>query len=359
MNTKKAFGIRLRQAREAAGLSLRKLQGALDDAVTYAQLAKYEKGVDCPSSKVLLALCATLSCTPDQLFRPIHVGVDGIAFRKKGRWTQLKEKAVNARVRESVDRYFELESLVGVPPRPFGPTGLSCKNEDDAERAAVRVRNEWGLGGNPIANLVELMEERQVKIQEVEADTGFDGCSGWGDVGCARFPVIVLGAWMNDDLARKRFTSAHELGHLVMDVGALEGRAAEAACHRFAGAFLLPKDDLFAQFGQHRMRVEWQELAVLKQEYGVSMAAVLHRIHDLGIISDAVYKRMSIERNTRGWRTQEPVKYVGLETCLRFRQLLYRALAEEKVSLSKAAELAGQSVEDLQSELAAEGGVKA
>ena len=95
---------------------------------------------------------------------------------------------------------------------------------------------------------------------------------------------------------------------------------------------------------------------MLKQEYGISMAAVLHRIHDLGIISDALAKRMSIERSQRGWRKHEPGAYAGVEEGFRFRQLLYRALAEEKISLTKAAELADEPVEGLQKELVVAGG---
>jgi Zn-dependent peptidase ImmA (M78 family) len=349
--TKEIFGTRLRQAREAAGLSLRKLQERLGKAVTHTQLAKYEKGIDMPSSKTLLALCRVLACTPDQLFRPLYVGVSGIEFRKRKRWPKSKEKALQAKVQNGVDRYFELEELVGIETAALEPVGLRCSEFEAAEAAAEETRRRWGLGENPVSNVVELLEERHVKVQEIDGDEQFDGCSGWGKAGATQFPVIVLSEWLNKDLARKRFTASHELGHLVMDVSGLDDRQTEAACNRFAGAFLLPKEALFSQFGRHRSRVEWPELAMLKREYGISMAAVLHRIKDLGIISDAVSKRMSIERNTRGWRKQEPGEYAGSEECFRFRQILYRGVAEGKISLTKAAELADESVELLQREL--------
>lgn len=355
-DVKAVFGSRLQQAREAEGLSLRKLQEALSGKVSHSQLAKYEKGVDMPSSEILMALCRTLDCSADQLFRPMHVGIDGIAFRKKSRWPKTKEKAVKALVQTGVDRYFELEELVGVPAEDLNPTGLTCRGPGDAEGVAEQVRETWALGEHPIANLVELLEDRHIKVQEVEADDQFDGCSGWGQAEDRRFPVVVLARWMDKDVARKRFSAAHELGHLVMDLSGLDNRTAEKACHRFAGAFLLPKEALFSHFGRHRSRVEWRELAMLKQEYGISMAAVLHRIHDLGIISDALAKRMSIERSQRGWRKHEPGAYAGVEEGFRFRQLLYRALAEEKISLTKAAELADEPVEGLQKELVVAGG---
>jgi Zn-dependent peptidase ImmA (M78 family) len=114
---------------------------------------------------------------------------------------------------------------------------------------------------------------------------------------------------------------------------------------------LLPRAALYSQLGRHRTQIEWKELAVLKQEYGISMGASLHRLHDLGMISDAVNKSMSIVRSCKGWKTSEPYAYAGSEECFRFRQLLYRGLAEEKLSLSKAAELSRKPVEEIQDEL--------
>jgi Zn-dependent peptidase ImmA (M78 family)/transcriptional regulator with XRE-family HTH domain len=356
METKMLFGTRLRQAREAAGFSLRKLAAQLQSVVSHAQLAKYEKGQDVPSSAVLLALCSALACSPDQLFRPMHAGVDAIAFRKKSRATKSGEKAVKARVQDSVDRYFELEGIVGVESKPLAPVGLRCSSGEDAEKAAVAVRDQWGLGENPIANMIELLEEHHIKVQQVDVNEHFDGCSGWGQAGDMRFPIIVLANWLGNDLPRKRFTAAHELGHLVMDMPRLDAKEQEKACHRFAGAFLLPRTALVAHIGPHRRQVEWKELAFLKQEYGLSMAAALHRLHDHGIINDALYRQLCIAINVRGWRTQEPGTYVGTEECFRFRQLLYRGLAEAKISLTKAAELAGLDTGAFQKELVTLGG---
>lgn len=351
MELKQVFGMRLRQSREASGLSLRGLEKRMGTIVSYAQLSKYENGLDIPSSGVLVALCNALSCSPDALFRPVRVDVGAIEFRKKTRLSKTGEKAVKAVVQGGVDRYFELEELVGVVPKPLSPTPKAVHAPQDAEKVAAGVRKAWGLGDNPISNVVELLEESHVKVQQIDADERFDGCSGWGSAGEARFPVVVLSARLNDDLTRKRFTASHELGHLLMDVSSLPQKDAEMTCHRFAGAFLLPQDAAFSQVGKHRNRIEWKELAVLKQEYGISMAASLYRLHDLGVISDSTYKSMNIQRNMKGWHAQEPYPYEGSERCFRFSQLLYRGLAEGKISLSKAAELADTTVERLQAEL--------
>jgi predicted HTH domain antitoxin len=44
------------------------------------------------------------------------------------------------------------------------------------------------------------------------------------------------------------------------------------------------------------------------------------------------------------WIGEEPIEYLGVEESNRFQQLLYKALLEEKISMSKAAELNNQTL---------------
>ncbi len=68
MELKQVFGMRLRQSREASGYSLRGLESRMGAVVTYAQLSKYENGLDIPSSgvtegKISLSKAAELANT--------------------------------------------------------------------------------------------------------------------------------------------------------------------------------------------------------------------------------------------------------------------------------------------------------
>jgi Zn-dependent peptidase ImmA (M78 family) len=50
-----------------------------------------------------------------------------------------------------------------------------------------------------------------------------------------------------------RFTAAHELGHWVMSLPEeMPEKEKEACCHRFAGAFLYPRDQVVLDFGGHK-----------------------------------------------------------------------------------------------------------
>ena len=160
------------------------------------------------------------------------------------------------------------------------------------------MRTHWGLGIDPIPNLSELLEERGIKILSVGL-SDIDGLTAKvrrknGEP----IPVIVI---KEDEWSeRKRFTLAHELGHMVMDVR--HGVDAEKAANRFAGAFLMPAEALWREIGKHRTTISLGELLRLKELFGASFQAIVYRCHDLGIISDAAYRRLFQSFNEYGWR---------------------------------------------------------
>ena len=47
----------------------------------------------------------------------------------------------------------------------------------EADRAAQYLRERWNLGIDPIPNLVELLEERGIKVLVVDSEENIDGLS--------------------------------------------------------------------------------------------------------------------------------------------------------------------------------------
>ncbi len=115
----------------------------------------------------------------------------------------------------------------------------------------------------------------------------------------------------------------------------------EKACDRFAGAFLAPTSTVLQNLGRNRRGVEWQELYALKHEFGLSMAGWLQRAKQCGVITEAAHLSLWKLFSARGWRKNEPGEPVSREHPRLFEQLVYRALGEQFVSESKAAELLG------------------
>lgn len=336
------FGGRLRRGRTLRGLSLRALSEEMGGIVSHAALAKYEKGRTMPDSKVLLALAKALGVRPDFFFERHAVTLSGIEFRKRAKLGKKKQHQVIEEAQEFFERYLEIERILEMEMPPLLQVDLSNREgealTDGAEKAAEKVRKEWKLGTDPLPNTIELLEDHGVKVKSVDAEESFNGLSGWADGS----PVVVLGAWLDRDLPRKRLTVLHELGHLVMKLPqGLDRKTEEAACFRFAGALLIPKEAFVAEFGRKRAfpNVSLQELIAMKEQWGISINALMHRAKDLGIITEESYRTFCIRAGQLGLRKNEPCTWAGSESANRFRQLVHRASAQDLITRSKAAGL--------------------
>ena len=193
--------------------------------------------------------------------------------------------------------------------------------------------------------VVERLEERGVKIVALPLDT-LGGLAAWARRrGLPPVPVVVVNA--EDWGERQRFTIAHELGHIVLDVSG--GLDAERVALRVAGAFLGPGEALRLEVGKRRSALALGELLALKRVFGVSIQALTYRCRDLDIIGAATYRALFNEFGRLGWRSPPYEEYGAMagEHPNRFGRLCLRALAEGAISESKAAELLGIGVADV------------
>lgn len=328
------FGIRLKAARKMAGFSMDRLAKEAGGIVTKQAISKYEKNKMKPDSRVLNALSKALRVKAEYFFRDSMVSLSGLEFRKKSKLAKKVEDQIKQKTLDFLERYVEVEEVLNQKAEDKNPLfGFKIKNRDDIEQAAKKLRSKWCLGDAPISNLMELLEDKGIRIFEVDVNDEFDGLSAFvGDI-----PVIAVRS--RNDLVRKRFTIAHELGHIMLDFSATEDQSQERFCHSFAGALLLPENIIYAELGQQRSKVTLWELKKLKGIYGISIQAIMARAHNVGIISDYSYREFCIILNKKGWKKIEPGTYEGKERPNRFKQLVYHAVAEEIISFSRGAEL--------------------
>jgi len=351
------IGRRLKIARAASGLSLRELSAKMDRPVSAQAIGKYERDEDMPSSGVLINLAKALDVTVDYLLSEDGLVLEGVEFRKKPSTSAREEAAIEARALHFLERYLEVEDLLHLrsidwekprsAPHPVG-------DPRDAEDAARSVREDWGLGNDPIPQLAELLEERGVKVISLKLEN-IDGLAARvsrKSQMAARVVVVNGKDWSE----RKRFTMAHELGHMVIDPSkSLSDVEVEKAAHRFAGAFLMPADIMRAELGINRSSMSLGELVQIKKRFGVSLQAVAYRCKDLGILKQKAFSDLFRVFTMRGWR-KAPYKEPGymlpeVEEPKRFERLCYRALTEQMIGESKAAELLGITVRQLDARL--------
>ena len=335
------IGGRLKLARTAAGLSLRDLAAAMDHLVTPQAIGNYERNENMPGGAVLIALADALHTSVDYLLGDPDPAVEDLEFRKNAFTTKRGEAQVEATVLAHLERYLAIEDILQLPSAqwdaPHNAPYTVLRDPIEADRAADLLRRHWGLGHEPILNLVELLEGRGVKVFAFPLGNvgGLAGRASRPRHPPVPFVVVNAGDWGE----RQRFTISHELGHIVLDVSAKLN--AERIAHRFAGAFLMPAEALRLEVGKHRSAIALGELLALKQVFGVSIQALTRRCRDLGIIGVATYRSLFHQFDRLGWRSPPYEEYgvmVG-EQPNRFRRLCLRALAEGAISESKAAEL--------------------
>lgn len=352
-------GERLRLARARAGLSLRRLAAGVGGLVSAQAIGKYERGEMAPSPGVLTALAGALSVSADELAEPLDVALDGVEFRKLVGTTKRDRMLVEAEVLRRLEAYLLVEELLGIEgaaldglwPRPAAVSDLG-----QAEELAARIRRDWQLGGDPIPNMTELLEERGAKVLILDLPAGVSGLTCLVRRPGNLPPALAVVANRRSTLERRRLTLAHELAHRLLDPEAPGGVNVEAAANRFAGAFLVPADHLRAEVGGERRALGYRELMGLKRRYGVSGAALLVRLRDLGVITPATMTH-AFQTFARGWRREEPEPLEGegcrgeMEAARRFERLCYRSLAEGLIPPAKAAEMLGEPVERLEAGL--------
>lgn len=327
------------------GFSLQDLADALDNQLSRQALHRYEKGEVIPDTEKILALSKILEVNPDYFFRSMQVELGEIEFRKLDQMPQKEAARIREITKEKLSRYLELEEILGLS-HTFENHLKDFKTVTtykQVNKAAELLREKWGLGKGSVFNIVELLEDKNIKVIDMSVNDDFDGLQTRVN---GRIPVIAYNANKINKPDRIRFTLLHELAHLLLKFGSIGEKQKETLCHQFAGAMLLPEETLKSELGEHRNKLSIQELGNIKKQYGISMQAVVMRAKDCGIINEHYTKQFFFMIKQMNWKVDEPVEYSGVEKSNRFEQLLFRALIEDLISMSKAAALNNQTLAD-------------
>lgn len=329
------FAKRLINARKMRCLSQRDLCALVEDKVSPTAIAKYEKGLMMPSSEVLIALSKALGLKLDYFFRPFTVAINSskFEFRKSSNLGAKQVEALKCLVCAEIEKYIEIESIVGESPTfVFDYSNTLVEGEDEAMLMALRFRRDMNIGLDAIASVVELLESAGVKIIEIDHDRKFLGTCNEAD----GVPVIVINRNMTSE--RKRMTILHELGHLLMCFA--EGVDKEKMCTVFANEVLIPSDRFKAIIGEARHDISLVELQAIQREYGLSVDALMAKACQLNIITERRYTSYHKKKNALpAFKSEVERSLYPMEYTNRFDRLVYRSLASEMISFSKAAVL--------------------
>ena len=346
---KEIFAKRFKSARLMKGFSLQDLANEIDGKLSRQALHRYEKGVVIPDNEKINLLSKALDVTPDFFFRSTKVELGQIEYRKLSKMPKKESLIIEEKTKEYLSRYLELEEILGLgtvfnnPLENFGIVTSYAQVND----AANKLREVWNLGNSAIFNVVELLEDKNIKVVKLDVDEDFDGLQTFVN---GNIPVVAYNIRKTNKPDRIRLTLLHELAHLLLTFGDISSKQKETLCYQFAGAVLLPEKTLRAELGEYRSKLSINELGNIKKQYGISIQAIVMRAKDCGVINEHYTKQFFFLINQMNWKVDEPVEYYGVEGSNRFEQLLFRALIEEQISISKAASLNNQTLADFRKE---------
>jgi Zn-dependent peptidase ImmA (M78 family) len=335
------IGERLKGARLRAGFNLRDLAKLV--GVSAQAISKYERGLDTPSSGILIRLSQALKVRVEYLLRPVNITLSQPSYRRRAGLSQKNQRTIQSQVQDWLERYISIETIVANQVEFKMPEiDRSVNNIEDVEQVVLAIRQAWDLGHDPIDNFVEMLEQRGIKVGLVPGMDDFDALTMCAN---ATMPVIIVKKGVPGD--RQRFSVAHELGHIILEIPKKwDDDLSEKAAYRFAGAFLAPAPAVRQELGERRQKLDLYELHLLKHKYGMSMQAWIHRAQDLDIIPNTVAVGMYKWFRSKNWHREEPGDPYPPEKLNRMERLIMRAMVEDVISKSRAAELLGTSLTD-------------
>lgn len=311
---------RLRLAREYNRLKRAELAERL--GVSPSAVTQLELGQTRPTSAHLTALALSLRFPPDFFLndgRRSDVQLDRDAFFRSLRSTKQIDRDRASAKAFLIAELFESIQRVARLPSVSIPTDLhlsSNARRSEIEARAVELRRRWNIAKGPVPHVVRLLEVNGVVVSHCIFDCReMSSFSLW----LKSRPIVVLKE-ERDDLARLRSDAAHELGHLVLhERPESSSQLIEDQAQAFAASFLTPADQIGPLLPKS---FDINYLSELKHTWGVSIAALLYRAHELGRMSDRTYRRAMMAMSRNGWRQREPFPLNGNEAP----QLLERSL---------------------------------
>lgn len=340
------IGKNLKRIRLLKNLSLKEAGSLLN--MTATAVSKYERGEIIPDSKKIIDFANAYGVKSIDLLKVYHTPkMTFTSFRKKKSLKGKNLELLEELIQNEVAKYLEVIELNNISFNSIKLKKYLCNSLEDAEEAALKFRNFIEISSRqPLFDLINILENLGIIIVQIKnLDNRFDDFDGLSEI-VNNIPVIVLLDDMKDG-ARQRFTIAHELGHLLLNISNKEIEE-EKLCNRFASALLMSKQAVINEFGISRGNISFFELVAFKEEFKVSYSAIIYRLKDLNIISEYLYKKLSIFLSKRIGKNDP--KPIPPETSYQFKRIVHKLESDSIISLNKACELLGVTVDEYNKE---------
>ncbi len=331
------IGKNLKRIRLLKNLSLKEAGNLLNMSAT--AVSKYENEKILPDSEKIIEFANAYQVKAIEILKVYDVPkMKFTSFRKKKRLSGQNLELLKELIQQKVAKYLEVIEMNNINTDSIKLKKYLCNTLEDAEKCANDFRNYIKISNKqPISNLINILENLGIIIIQIKnSNNRFNDFDGLSEI-VNNVPVIVLLDNIKDG-ARQRFTIAHELGHLILNINNKD-LDEEKLCNRFASALLMPNEAVINEFGYSRGNINFFELIAFKNEFKVSYSAIVYRLHDLNVISNYLYRKLNILLSKKiGKNDPNPIP---AEISYQFKKIVYKLEADKIISINKACELLG------------------
>lgn len=295
-------------------------------------VSNFEKGKRNPDMTTCQKIANTLDVSMTALLSPPRqqLNIQHGAFRKSSTVKKCTQELILGKMDRYLGRLFDIVSILGATVLPPIPA-IEHKHATNSEEDGQYLRQILGLPPTgPIGNITDILENCGFIICPVDIDeSGFSG-----NIGTVNGrPYIAVNTMMPAE--RQRLTLIHELAHHIFILDDI--KTEDETVDDLAGAFLLPRQDIKRELGPKRKNII-SDLPIVQREYGISQPSIVVRAYQTDIINKTHYEM------TMRWLKKNDLLYnvpteIKPEKTHLLEQLTLRAVSEEEISISKAAEL--------------------
>ncbi|MES2654939.1 MAG: XRE family transcriptional regulator [Bacteroidota bacterium] len=302
-------------ARELAGLTQVELVNRIP-GLNQGNYSKMEKGLLNISDELLAKISYELNLPKSFFSRPTpNTDLNAVYYRKKQSISIKELGSFRAQTKVFSMNIDDLLTSIEIPA--FELPKMKVTENLSADEIAHRIRVFMQLPSGPIENIIRRFESKGIIVHFINnAPEGFDGIAILTN---NNQPVILV----NNDLPndRKRFTLAHELGHLVMHLRFSDitddHKTIEKQANLFASEFLMPLDEIRNDLN----RLTYGKLGLLKSFWKVSKASIIYKALQSEFIDDTKATNLRIELSRNGERKNEKI-FIEIDTPILIQKII-------------------------------------
>lgn len=302
-------GARLKSARKYRGKTIKDLADSI--GVSKQAISQFENKQALPQFETLMKIIDNLKFPREYFYEKDEIDVElgNTYFRALSKMTK-KEESIQKEKTKLIGKIFNfLDEYIEFPELNLP----EFKEDLTIEDMAIQLREYWGIGEEPITDMIYLLEKNGIIVTSMDTNIdNIDGYSQQQNINSKKHFIVVLG---NDkhSATRRQFSAAHELGHIIMHDGFLdiedltreETRNMENEAHTFASAFLLPKNEFIKDISIYPTNLDYYKQ--LKKKWRTSISAMIVRANHLGVLTNSSYQTINKKISKLGWRKCEPL----------------------------------------------------